>query len=247
MPPIRGEEEKMLEAILFDFDDTLIHYKTSEEYGLTKALEECGVEVKSEYLLLYSEVNRKLWRLAEKGVLSTAELRLRRFETLIRETGIEVGISAKKLDERYLHHFAEVGKVEDGAFGMLRWLGGLSGLRKAIITNGFSDTQRRRIERTRIGDYFDQLYISGEMGAKKPEPEMFQMVLENLEISDPERVLIVGDNLVSDMMGGKKSGLLTCWYNPQRRDADIYAEYIDFEIPHLSCIRRLPFFAENMD
>lgn len=224
----------MIEAILFDFDDTLINYQVSERYGLTRALELCGVEVKEEYLQIYREENQRLWKLVEKGGMSTAELRVRRFEILLERTGIHIGISTKKLGELYLHHFAEVGELEDGAVQLLQWLGRNPRLKTAILTNGFKDTQRRRIAVTRVEEFFDELFISGEMGVKKPEPEIFHMSLEKLKIDDPQRVLIVGDNLVSDIMGGKKAGLKTCWYNPGGKNPEEYRQYIDYEISHLS-------------
>jgi len=232
----------MVEAVLFDFDDTLINYKVSEEYGLRTALEKCGVHVKDEFFQIYSEVNQRLWRLVEKGEISVAELRVRRFEHLIRETGIEIKLPPRELGDLYLHHFAEIGELEDGAREILSWMEKHPRLKKAMITNGFQDTQRRRIAVTRIGDFFDELFISGEMGVKKPDAAIFQQALEKLRIGDPSRALIVGDNLVSDIMGGKKSGLTTCWYNPGKKEAGDYRRFIDFEIDHLSELPLLPLF-----
>ncbi|MGC9312491.1 MAG: YjjG family noncanonical pyrimidine nucleotidase [Sediminispirochaetaceae bacterium] len=230
----------MIEAILFDFDDTLINYQVSERHGLTRALELCGVEVKEEYLQIYREENQRLWKLVEKGMMSTAELRVRRFEILLERTGIHIGISPKKLGELYLHHFAEIGEMEDGALQLLQWVREHPRLKTAILTNGFKDTQRRRFAVTQVEEFFDELFISGEMGVKKPEPEIFHMSLEKLNISDPQRVLIVGDNLVSDIMGGKKAGLKTCWYNPGGKNPEEYRQYIDYEISHLSELPGLP-------
>jgi 2-haloacid dehalogenase len=133
-----------------------------------------------------------------------------------------------------------VGELEDGAVQLLQWLGRNPRLKMAILTNGFKDTQRRRIAVTRVEEFFDELFISGEMGVKKPEPEIFHMSLEKLKIDDPQRVLIVGDNLVSDIMGGKNAGLMTCWYNPGGKDPEEYRRHIDYEISHLSEIPGLP-------
>lgn len=225
---------------MFDFDDTLINYQVSERYGLTRALELYGVTVKEEYLQIYREENQRLWKLVEKGEMSTAELRVRRFEILLERSGIQIGISPKKLGELYLHHFAEIGEMEDGALQLLQWVREHPRLKTAILTNGFKDTQRRRFAVTQVEEFFDELFISGEMGVKKPEPEIFHMSLEKLKISDPQRVLIVGDNLVSDIMGGKKAGLKTCWYNPEGKSPEEYRQYIDYEISHLSELPELP-------
>jgi len=239
-PIFLHRDRHMIEAILFDFDDTLINYQVSERYGLTRALELCGVQVREEHLQIYREENQRLWKLVEKGEMSTAELRIRRFEILLARTGLQVDISPEKLGELYLHHFAEVGELEDGALQLLRWVKNHPRLKTAILTNGFKDTQRRRFAVTQVEEFFDELFISGEMGVKKPEPAIFHMSLEKLKISNPQQVLIVGDNLVSDIMGGRGAGLQTCWYNPEGKDPGEYSRYIDYEINHLSELPGLP-------
>ncbi|WP_153795517.1 HAD hydrolase-like protein, partial [Paenibacillus polymyxa] len=38
-----------------------------------------------------------------------------------------------------------------------------------------------------------------------------------LAISDKSKVLMVGDSLTSDIQGGNKYGIDTCWFNPARK------------------------------
>ncbi|HDQ14571.1 MAG TPA: noncanonical pyrimidine nucleotidase, YjjG family [Sediminispirochaeta sp.] len=223
-----------IQAILFDFDDTLINYSSSEEYGLREAFQKFGIPLRSEYLDIYREENKKLWKMIETGDISTAELRIQRFEKLLDRLGFETGVTASRLSESYLEFFAQAGDLEEGAREILQWIHEHKELKKAIITNGFTDTQHKRIGVTQLGDFFDEIFISDEMGAKKPDPLIFEKALGILEIDSPEKVLIVGDNLVSDIMGGKRYGLLTCWYNPTEKDPEEYRQYIDFQISHLS-------------
>lgn len=232
----------MIRAVLFDFDDTLINYRASEKYGLTRALEEYGVQVKEEYLRLYGEINGAFWKMVERGDISATDLRVRRFEVLLEKTGITIDGTPAELCDRYLSHFSEADELEDGAMQALHWLHQQTGLKKAIITNGFHDTQRRRIAVTRIGGFFDALFISGEMGVKKPDAVMFERAMKELGIDVPDELLIVGDNLFSDIWGGKQAGLVTCWYNPLRQSPEEYRRFIDFEIEHLSQLPELPVF-----
>ena len=228
-----------MKAILFDFDDTIINYAASEKIGLAGAFRKYGIPLREEYVGIYREENRKLWRQIETGEITTSELRILRFQALLDQLGFETGVNAERLGETYLHFFAGSGELEDGAGELLQWLDRNWKGKTAILTNGFTDTQRARIEVTRIGDFFDDIFISDEMGSKKPDPLIFQKSLQKLGVEDPSEAMIVGDNLVSDIMGGKNSGLRTCWYNPGLKDAGEYRQYIDFEIVHLSEIEDL--------
>ncbi len=228
-----------MKVLLFDFDDTLISYDASEAYGLQKALEEYEIQPEVRLFDIYREENRKLWRLIETGEITSDELRVRRFEMLIEKGGIITDIAARQFSETYLHYFSESKQLEDGAREVLEYLHTHPHLKKAIITNGFRDTQRKRLDITEVKHFFDDIFISDELGAKKPDPVIFDRVMERLGHPSPDSVLIIGDNLVSDIMGGKQYGLKTCWYNPKRVDPDEYSQFIDFQIQHLSELPKL--------
>lgn len=223
-----------MQVLLFDFDDTLISYDASEAYGLQKALEEYGITPEARLFDIYREENRKLWRLIESGDITSDELRVRRFELLIEKGGITTDVPAVVFSKTYLNYFSESKQLEDGARELLEYLHGHPQFKKAIITNGFTDTQRKRLSVAELEHYFDNIFISDELGAKKPDPLIFERVMERLGNPSPEAVLIIGDNLVSDIMGGKQYGLRTCWYNPKRIEAGEYSQFIDYHIQHLS-------------
>lgn len=44
-----------------------------------------------------------------------------------------------------------------------------------IITNGFTELQSIRLERTGMTDYFDHVIISEEVGVAKPDAEILNM------------------------------------------------------------------------
>ena len=39
-------------------------------------------------------------------------------------------------------------------------------------------------------------------------------------IDDPRRALVVGDNLLTDVWGGRNAGADACWFNPRRLPGD---------------------------
>lgn len=78
--------------------------------------------------------------------------------------------------------------------------------RLGIITNGSSDHQREKIERTNIERFFDTIIISGEVGIGKPDRRIFNLALEQLSV-DPKAAVFVGDSLEKDIRGAQNAGI----------------------------------------
>ncbi len=83
-----------------------------------------------------------------------------------------------------------------------------------LITNGLAEVQVPRFAASSIRDCFAEIVISGEIGLAKPDPAIFDFAFERIGRPAKERVLMIGDNLGSDILGGANYGLDTCWYNP---------------------------------
>ncbi|OGE27664.1 hypothetical protein A3B42_02400 [Candidatus Daviesbacteria bacterium RIFCSPLOWO2_01_FULL_38_10] len=84
--------------------------------------------------------------------------------------------------------------------------------RLGIITNGSSDHQREKIERTGIAGFFDIIIISEEVGIGKPDTRIFNLALEQLTIN-PEATVLVGDSLEMDIQGARDANIRTVWIN----------------------------------
>ena len=85
-----------------------------------------------------------------------------------------------------------------------------------IVTNGIADVQRPRFDNSEIKRYFENIIISDEIGAAKPAAEFFDIAFKAMGEPDKKDVMIIGDSLTSDMAGGIKYGIDTCWYNPNK-------------------------------
>ncbi|MEX1005456.1 MAG: HAD-IA family hydrolase [Acidimicrobiia bacterium] len=60
-----------------------------------------------------------------------------------------------------------------------------AGLPLALVTNGSSDTQRKKLSTLGIDAWFDVVVVSGEIGVMKPDPVVFDLVLERFAV-DPD-------------------------------------------------------------
>jgi len=63
------------------------------------------------------------------------------------------------------------------------------------------------------GMRFTDVITSEDVRAYKPHPAMFEAGLHALGISEPSRVLHIGDSLVSDVQGANRCGIPVAWVN----------------------------------
>ena len=110
--------------------------------------------------------------------------------------------------------------------------------RLAIITNGLTKVQTRRIKGSILAQFFEEIVISEEIKISKPNPEIFAHTLNKLGQKDKSSVLMVGDSLSSDIKGGILFGVDTCWYNPEKKAGSIEIQPT-YEIQHLLDLCRL--------
>lgn len=90
--------------------------------------------------------------------------------------------------------------------------------RLALVTNGSPSLQNLKLEISpELPPYFEKIFISGDIGTGKPDPEIFHHVLQHLAI-DPEEAVMVGDNLNTDIIGANRTGIDSVWLN--RFDAE---------------------------
>jgi putative hydrolase of the HAD superfamily len=77
-----------------------------------------------------------------------------------------------------------------------------------------SNTQRMfsipEMKRFDLEKYFETILFSSDVKACKPNPVIFQRVLEILKVK-PQEALYIGDNLFDDVWGAQRVGLQTLW------------------------------------
>ena len=74
--------------------------------------------------------------------------------------------------------------------------------------------QYARLAGSPLKPYLERLFISGEMGTRKPEPAFFRAALSAMGAEDMNRCVMVGDGLGSDVKGALSVGLDVIWFAP---------------------------------
>ncbi|MBP2152745.1 MULTISPECIES: pyrimidine 5'-nucleotidase [Erwinia] len=195
--------------ILFDADDTLFHFDAFA--GLQRLFQQYDVQFSRADYDDYQAINKPLWVDYQNGAISALQLQHQRFESW----AAKLDVTAQDLNSGFLSAMAEICTPLVGAVDLLNALKGR--VKIGIITNGFTALQQARLERTGFLGVFDLLVISEQVGYAKPHPAIFDYALTRMGNPARERVLMVGDNPDSDILGGINAGLATCWLNADGR------------------------------
>lgn len=83
-----------------------------------------------------------------------------------------------------------------------------------IATNGPKKAAINKLEKSKLKSYISAIVCSKEVGFSKPMPEFFDTLYNKTENKDKNKMLLIGDLLTTDILGGMNNGIDTCWFNP---------------------------------
>lgn len=195
------------EWVLFDADETLFHFDAFQ--GMQLMFERKGVEFLKEDYQEYQQLNKPLWDDYQNGDITAAQIKHIRFQSWAEK----LDTTTQELNNAFLQAMADICSMLPGAKELLDSLVGK--VKLGIITNGFTELQAIRLEKMGLSEYFEQVVISEQVGVAKPDVKIFDYAMQKMGAVDRNKVLMVGDNLLSDIKGGIGFGIDTCWLNSQ--------------------------------
>ena len=205
-------------CLLLDADNTLLDFDTAERKALTDTLIRYELPHDDEALTVYHEVNRRLWDSLAKGELNKNKLFAVRFGQYLKAMNLPDNGKGREMNDYYEEQLATHADLLPGALTALDELAEVATL--AVVSNGANKVQMARIHDAGLDRYLDGIYISEKVGAAKPNPRLYEAALRDLGLTNRSRVLVVGDDLLADIRGGRNAGLDTCWVNFAGREND---------------------------
>ena len=206
----------MIEFLFLDLDDTILDFQKAEHIAVRKAIAEAGVEPTDEICARYSVINKECWERLERGEWEREEVLVNRFGLLFEELGREVDkVAVARNYERLLgigHWYLPGAEetVKNVLFGKYRLF---------LASNGTASVQKGRMTSADLYPYFEQAFVSQEIGYNKPAKEYFDACFARIPGFEKEKCLMVGDSLTSDILGGIRAGIRTVWVNPNGKTA----------------------------
>lgn len=196
--------------LLFDLDHTLLDFARGEEQALNQFLEVMGVEDKETFKAYYKPMNQAMWKELEQGKISKVDLINTRFARAFAHFGREV--DGREMALLYQDYISQQGQTFDGAVDLLQQLLEL-GYDLYGATNGVTYIQENRLAHSPIQSFFKEIFISEQMGTKKPEVLFYEKIAERIPGFTKEQALMIGDSLTADVQGGNNAGIDTVWYS----------------------------------
>lgn len=197
--------------IIFDLDNTVLDFRDAEEKALKKIIEAYNLPYTEKTVNSYKEINHGLWRNLEEGIISREQLFSSRFALFLDAFGLQV--DGQQVDDLYRQNLGEGHKKVDHAHELLTALKG-NGYHLYAGTNGVAKTQWQRLKGSRLVHFFEEVFISEEIGVEKPDPKFFEHIFQTLNTDNKKEFLMVGDSLTSDIQGANNAGIDSVWFNP---------------------------------
>jgi FMN phosphatase YigB (HAD superfamily) len=215
--PTLGPAPRLVQGVIFDFDQTLAY--------LTRPLEELmeqGARAAEAYMRSTGmELGEDFWQHIIEARRFAQEKSVEEREEHLADDAMSfllqfVGYPASRMDLDVLHRAVDIfyapemtaWRLHPGALAMLQSLHA-TGYKLAVIANYNCDRVfQRTVDYLGLRPYLDLCLTSAAVEYRKPDTKIFNLALERWDAL-PYEVVIVGDSLRDEIQGGLELGALT--------------------------------------
>lgn len=231
---------KNYKTYLFDADGTLLDYDKAELQALKETFRSYNLIYNKQIEKMFADICRLEWN--RFGLSNTTEKEIQqRFHELYYDYSesrfcelakrFDLLVSPTELDVTYRRYFAQQTDEVSMSREVCMELSKFANL--YVVTNGLSVIQKSRL--IHFQPYLKDIIVSEDLNCCKPSKEFFDKVIAIARVKDKSTVLLVGDSLTSDILGGNSFGIVSCWFNPKRKknDTQIIPNY------EIDCLKQL--------
>jgi putative hydrolase of the HAD superfamily len=201
-------------AVLFDLDDTLFDHQGASRRAL-RVVHDAHHQLRhvpfDEFERAHAAFLEELHLDVITGVRGIDDARIERFRRLFLAAGAAEGeVDLPTVAAGYRTAYISARQAVGGALALLTAL--KPRVRIGIVTNNLLEEQRDKITRLGFASYVDALVVSEEAGVSKPDPAIFRLALERLNV-DADDAVMVGDSWTADVEGALAAGIRPIWFN----------------------------------
>ncbi len=218
----------MIRGIVFDINGTLVDILTNEADDniyriLSNLLDYQGVALSPDNVRrLYSEINKRQRRCSAEKFPEFDVVAI--FDEIVELCGGVYTRSLPKGRRRELPLLlAEVFRAAS-RFRLELYPGVIAVLdelrlryRLAALSDGQSAWAFPELRSVGLEGYFDPVIVSSDLGFRKPDARMFELLLERMKLA-PEEILFVGNDMYRDVFGAARLGIRTVFFRSNQGD-----------------------------
>lgn len=196
-------------TVFLDMDRTIFDFDAAEKDSFFTAFNNfigrCNENIYNEY----HKINSFYWKEFELGHVNISDLKIMRFSDLFKK--LNINFSGKEFNEYYIENLSQSPQIYEGSKEVCKYL--KNKYKVIILTNGIAKNQRNRLKLSHIDNYIDYAVISEEIGAAKPQKEIFSFAMKKSGETDKNKIIMIGDDLNADIKGAKNFGIASIWTN----------------------------------
>ncbi|MBR1731266.1 MAG: HAD-IA family hydrolase, partial [Ruminococcus sp.] len=204
-----------IKAVFIDIDNTILSFDDYVRETMRNGFKKFGLREYEGWMFgVFLGINSKLWRQIETKEITFNELQKIRWNTVFEK--LDIDFDGIKFEKYFRECLRDSAIPVNGAYEMLGYLSDRYIL--CAASNGPLEQQINRLKVGNMLDCFTAVYVSEGVGASKPSEKFFSYALEDLRKKTgeeilPEEIVIIGDSITADIVGGARFGMKTCWYN----------------------------------
>lgn len=195
-----------MRAIAFDLDGTLFDHAAAASAAVIQWIDANAWPVRDDAVSTWFAIEDHRFGEYAQGLVGLQEQRRRRVRDFLPFLGIDV---ASDEEDGYSAQYLALYRANWVGFSDVReTLETLAarGYPIAVLTNGYHEQQRDKLEAIGALDLVDHLLASADLPAFKPDARAYQALRDALGLEAHE-IAYVGDDVVADAYGARDAGL----------------------------------------
>lgn len=202
-------------AILFDLDDTIIRHENPAKTWKRISTRYAPLADGAKPSALFKAIEERrnwFWDNPERhrsGRLNPVRATRDIVTHALQSLGVNPGGLAMEITNTYIEQRRKAETLSPGASDALAQLR-KKGISLGLVTNGGIEPQRGKVERHDLAGLFDEILIEGEFGIGKPDPRVYNHILDKLHTA-PRDAWMVGNDLQWEVAAPQRLGIYSIW------------------------------------
>jgi FMN phosphatase YigB (HAD superfamily)/ribulose-5-phosphate 4-epimerase/fuculose-1-phosphate aldolase len=212
-------------GIILDLDNTIYDYDFAHKISIQKVFQHLNnnfnisiLELKEEY-----EDFNKFLKNELKNTASSHNKSIY-FKHIIEFFHLHYSL-LPILNELYWNHFYENMKCFEGVIDFISW-NKKNEIKIGVLTDYETEYQIIKLQKLGLLEMVDIIITSEEVGIEKPSIQMFQNILNKMNLLSSE-VIMIGDNYEKDIQGALNNSIFSYWFHKNCIVNENY-NYIEF-------------------
>ena len=211
--------------LLFDLDNTLVDDDENRKFAIKQVLLDKKEEISNDTINRFITLDDQFWKDRAAGKIKdpyrfkndeekTKWVRAQRFLMFFKDISFEEAVEINDIYIKYLKE--NIVPIKNSEY-ILNYLY-KEQYEIYIVTNSPQKVVKDKLSKINAQKYVKDIFSAEEAGHMKPHKVFFEKMFQKIGSDNVEDMLIVGDELEKDVLGGIQNGIDSCWVNLKKAD-----------------------------